>query len=180
MMAKSPVDRYASAAEVSRDLSEWRRSHQRLRRAVPLSDEELEVLSAEESSPIGGVPDEAGGRGWPWPMLAGLGVVVLAVVLVVGFWLRLDGRRVGQGEEDPLPANGKATSEIATQWPGIEGLPKDMAAGEPAKPGISASKLPTKAAPNGDTSPPTKLPASAPRSVAGVHDEKGGSQARGG
>jgi len=186
MMAKDPAERFASAGEISRLLGQWRRSYQRLRRAVPLSEEEVQAMLAEEVA-AGTGPEGTGGSSRIARLLsrvakAGrnkrvtLGAVALGVVLVAALAAFLVARLGPRGGSEELASaqgqnggkralNKTGPDDDEDRWPGLAPIPEKPPAGPApvAKSPPAAAKNPPptpKAAPV----PASKKPEAAPKS----------------
>jgi hypothetical protein len=183
MMAKAPADRYASAEEVGRLLADWRPTSPRIRRAVPLTEEEVRAMEAEGRSDVSSGPAASPWLAWmrrawnrPWALLvAGAAVVVLSLLAVVAVaLLRGPGSRAQESSAEPgstVPPIAQAEPRSADPgaWPGLTPLSEQP----PAKPAASAGPKPpegqapkaadsTSAKPAGPVSPKppaSKLPA---------------------
>jgi len=177
MMAKDPAERFASAGEMSRLLGDWRRTYQRLRRAVPLTEEEVQALLTEEAA-AGTGPEGTSGTSQIARLLsrvakAGrnkpvtLGAIALGVVLVAALAAFLAGRLGSRGGGEELASSqarneGKrilhktALDDDEHRWPGLTSMPDKAPAGPPL-----VAKGPPVAAKSPAVTP--KVPAPAPK-----------------
>lgn len=148
MMAKAPADRYASAEEIGRLLADWRPNQPRIRRAVPLTEEEVRAMEAEGRS--------GASSGWPappwlarihrpWTLLvaAGAAVVLSLAAIVAVVLLRGLGSRPLEPSAEPASsvqpiAQANPRSADPGAWPGLTPLADQP----PAKPAASAGPKP--------------------------------------
>lgn len=130
MMAKEPAERYASAEEVARALAERRPAAHRVRKAVALTEEEVQELLAQESGPqeeIDALPAEPR-SGWfaGRRLLVAGGVASLAglvLVVIAAAWM-MGGSGGRQAAAGPAPADPPRTTAVkrekADPWAGLQ------------------------------------------------------------
>ena len=148
MMAKDRADRYASAEEIGRLLADWRPTQPRIRRAVPLTEEEVRAMEAEGQSGASSGRSAPPWLAWmhrPWKLLvaaaAAVGLSLAAVVAAAV--LRGLGSRPQESSAEPassVPAIAQAEprSKDPGAWPGLTPLGDQPT----AKPAASAGPKP--------------------------------------